>query len=289
MVDYEQLHETADIWADKVSKLLADSIAIGAALALEDYCSTQRVDDFVGWIEKMEPELILEITNDYLLELSDVVEWLEPPLEVAELEYLLEDEEFLQRINEEVLLCNQEDSDWENALTGLSYAYYDVLNAYEEENSSSKYFSLGFAAGTSAARFAAGDWIGGSVGAIKVVGQLTRLGESNAAFERILHRWDLEVQRFQWSTFHWRYEVEMRLYRLLLNLLTRITYEEQEGCDLLQLTLEEMIDELTTLSEEVEAKKVTDFTVGIESNSCPRCGTQYPAEIYYCDICEVSL
>ena len=289
MVDYDQLHEVVDVWADKISKLLADSIAIGAALALEDYCSTQKVEDFVEWIQKLDPELILEITNDYLLEVNDVVEWLEQPFEAAELEHILRDEDFLQEVLEMVALCNQEDSDWENALTGLNFAYNDVLMAYEEENSSSKYFYLGFAAGTTAFRLASGDWIGGGVGAIKVVDQLTQLGEGDAAFERILVRWDLEVERFQWSTFHWRYQAEIRMYQFLIHMLTRITYDDQEGCDFLQFTLEHMIDELTTLSEEVAAKKVTDFTVGIENNSCPRCFTQYSPEIEYCDICEVGL
>ena len=286
MSNYDNLQEQ---WAEEVSLLLADQIALGGALALEKYASADEIESVKEWIQTMNPRRISRINNQNALKKSDITFH----LKYLGLEEPLQLKNWQLELNETFELCLSDNYDWNNALYGLKLAYNELLDNLNDSSNCALDMSLFVTGGFSLGRMAAGDWIGGGAQLLKIAPKIHSNFQRSSNVEKRLtlsfKRWDLEVTRFNWSTFCWRQKAKEHLKHYFLRTFSYIIWDSSDEIDQFVMTLQYMI---TVLREEIEdesEKKIIDYSIGIETNTCPHCNISYQPEIVFCDNCQVGL
>lgn len=183
----------------------------------------------------------------------------------------------------------REDGGWERSLAELASASNSV---YEEKPST---LDTVRTMATSGALGVAGVALG-PVGLVGAFATSYFLGQKGAeGFERALERWDGAVGRFvdatqTWSEIAQRHmEKEKFLHRVAHT--ARRELESLGDPEVAELVVLQMLEDLNELKPEPQrdSSHEIDFTAGIETNSCPRCGRSYPNNVVWCEICEVGL
>lgn len=279
----DQLAELMLTWVDQISDMLADQVGIGGMLALLEYEDIHRVSTIGELVEPFELEIMLNLTNNEMLQTQHIFTILERVTLASGFEALCDMDEAVKCVEN----CIEDDADWERALSGLMYARMDLLDA--EPDHMMRAFNIGRHLGSGVIR-AIGKDPRAIIDGLKVGSELIKWSRADAKFERAIERWDLEVSRFAWSTLKWRDNAKEHLKELLDNAAEQAAFNVDE--DQFEDVLLAMQQDITAYGAEFQRKseqRFVDFNVGIEDNSCPRCQRQYPADVDYCHNCQVGL
>ena len=275
MEDAEFSHEN---WVESVVKNLGDNIAFGAVCALDFYGS--RTDgDIETLLALMDADWIEDLSNECVLNAATVQGRIRS-VELATGRQIVTTKE----VDSVVESCLGTDFDWHRSLHGLRLASQIVENSIEQKTDSRN--KLLKPAAMVAWRIASQDPIGGVLSGLSLANAAANWVKKGSHLEKAIELWDLEIQRFAWSTLNWRTSARESLEAFLKTFSAQV-FGNIDGCTK-ERVYEQMVLDIELMETEFD-ERPKDLTVGMENNTCPRCGISYSDDTVWCDGCEVSL